>query len=142
MSFTIYHDLMIEADASKVYEAIVQPHHLENWWPLRASGEPQVGKPYNYHFSEEHDWYGRVIEVIPNQLFRLEMTDTDPDWLGTILHFEVQEKEKGVNLRFAHEQWREVNGHYRRTSYIWAMLLKGFKQYVEQGIILPFLERE
>jgi len=37
-SFSIYHDLKIESSIERVYDAISNPEHLVNWWPLKCYG--------------------------------------------------------------------------------------------------------
>lgn len=139
---SILHDLPIKASPSSIFDAITQPAHLNNWWSLKSSGEPQLGATYNFFFSNDYNWYGRVTACIPNQLFTIQMTDADEDWNPTHFSFEIEPQTEGVLLHFAHANWQSTNAHYRRTSYCWAILLQGLKNYLEKGSIIPFAERE
>ena len=69
------------------------------------------------------------------------MTDADSDWNPTIFGFDLIEVDNGTRVQFFHKDWPKCNHHYRRSSYCWALLLKGLKDYVERGIILPFEDR-
>jgi len=69
------------------------------------------------------------------------MTKSDLDWDTTTFGFTLSEENGKVNLSFTHLNWAERNSHFRITSFCWAMLLKGLKDYLEKGIILPFEER-
>lgn len=140
-TFGIYHDLRINAPIEKVFEAVSEPDLLVNWWPLKCVGEPKIGAEYNFYFTPEYDWYGKVIENIPNRKFAVEMTKSDLDWHSTIFRFEMNEENGTMYLQFAHLGWPECNAHYRIASFCWAMLLKGLKDYLEKGIIVPFEER-
>lgn len=139
--YTIYHNLMVDSPAGAVFAAVTQPNHLINWWPMRCSGSPAIGAEYNFYFGPEYDWYGKVSEVEENQLFVIEMTKSDPDWDPTSFGFQLEENNGKTKLKFHHTGWASPNDHFRIASYCWAMLLKGLKDYVETGIILPFEDR-
>ena len=141
MSYGIYHDLSINAPIDKVFSAVSDPGHLINWWPLKCTGTPEIGSEYNFYFSPDYNWYGEVISFIPNQVFRIRMLRADADWNPTNFGFEMEAKKELVQLRFSHLDWPVLNTHYRVASFCWAMLLKGLKDYLEEGIILPFEER-
>ncbi|MCB0686475.1 MAG: SRPBCC domain-containing protein [Saprospiraceae bacterium] len=139
--FDIYHDLIIDTHIDKVFEAISQPEHLVNWWPLKCSGKPQLGAEYNFYFTPDYDWYGIVQDILTNQRFSIKMTKSDQDWDVTTFGFEMKEEKGKTQLSFFHLHWPACNAHFRTASFCWAMLLKGLKDYLEKGIILPFEER-
>jgi len=141
MSYAIYHDLHILAKAARVYEAITSPDDLINWWPLRCSGAPSVGKEYNFFFTDEYNWYGEVSHVVPDQSFYIKMTRSDQDWDPTTFGFDLEQLDGSVLLKFSHTDWPERNHHFRRSSYCWAILLQGLKMYVEEGRVVPFEKR-
>lgn len=69
------------------------------------------------------------------------MTKSDDDWNSTSFGFDLSPLDKAVQVNFWHKGWQEQNEHYKITSYCWAILLKGLKDYVEYGIIVPFEKR-
>ncbi|MDT7827134.1 SRPBCC domain-containing protein [Pricia sp. S334] len=140
--FSIYHDLNIKAPAREVFEKITLPDHLINWWPLRCEGEPEVGASYNFYFTPEFDWYGKVIACNPNVAFQIKMTQADADWKGTSFSFDLEDTAKGVLLKFSHKSWPKCNHHFRRSSFCWAILLNSLKKYIEKGTVVPFEERQ
>lgn len=139
--FSIYHDVHIETSAKEVFEAIVLPEKLVNWWPLKCSGKPLLGETYNFFFTREYNWYGKVEKIAKNKSFHIKMTDADDDWNPTTFGFDLSEQENGTMLRFGHKDWPKNNHHFRRSSYCWALLLNGLKDYLEKGIIVPFENR-
>lgn len=141
-SYSIYHDLPIAVTPQRVFAAVSEPRHLENWWPLRCGGHAEIGASYNFFFAPEYDWHGRVSQCEPPHHFHIEMTDADADWTPTSFGFDIIATEGGSQLRFSHIGWPERNDHFRRSSYCWAILLKGLKDYLESGKIIPFEERE
>ncbi|WP_455169218.1 SRPBCC family protein [Aegicerativicinus sediminis] len=140
-TFGIYHDLTIDVTPEKLFAAIAQPEHLINWWPKKCLGTPVLGSQYNFFFSPEYNWFGEVVKFDVNQSFHIKMTKSDVDWDPTTFGFEIREEKGKSVLQFTHLNWKERNSHFRIASFCWAMLLKGLKDYVEKGIILPFEER-
>ena len=139
---SIYHDLAISAPINKVFQAITSPEHLINWWPLKCKGNPRINTEYNFYFTSEYDWYGKVIEVTENKSFYIKMTKSDVDWDPTAFGFDLEQSANNVLVKFWHIGWPECNIQFRRSSFCWAMLLNGLKNYLEKGIIIPFEERE
>lgn len=141
MANTIYHNLVIEAAPQKVYKAVSEPKHLENWWPLICSGAPTLDAEYNFNFTNDYDWYGKVAKCNPGNAFYIKMTKADADWNPTTFGFDLDATKNGTQVRFWHKDWPLCNEHFKIASFCWAMLLKGLKDYIEKGIILPFEER-
>ena len=137
----IYHNFFIDASTKKVFEAITDPDHLINWWPLKCSGKPAVGEEYNFNFTDEYNWYGHVIQAEPNRSFHIKMTKSDHDWDPTTFGFDLSEKNGQTYVDFWHKDWPVCNDHFKFSSFCWAILLKGLKDYVEKGVIIPFEER-
>ncbi len=141
-TFSIYHDLLIRSTLSNVFKAVSDPKELVNWWPLECSGHPQKGEVYRLYFGPEYDWYGVVIEFEQDHSFYIKMTHSDPDWDPTSFGFIFIRQDDSVLVQFSHTGWEACNAHFRRTSFCWASLLIGLKNYVEKGVVIPFEERE
>jgi uncharacterized protein YndB with AHSA1/START domain len=142
MSHTIHHDLVIRTSKENVYNAITQPEHLNNWWSLESSGKPEVDAEYNLNFTDQYNWYFKVLDVKPNESFYLKATKTDKDWNPTTFGFNLKDHDHGTLVEFTHKDWQENNHEFRNTSYCWALLLKGLKKYLETGVVVPFEERD
>lgn len=141
-NFSIYHDFTINASVEKVFDAVSIPEGLNKWWPLKSSGQPELGIEYNLNFTDEYNWYGKVSKVIKNQSFFIKMTTSSDDWISTTFGFELEAKGEATLVKFSHTGWLNCNAEYRNSSFCWAMLLNGLKNYLEKGIIIPFEERE
>lgn len=137
----IYFDLQINASAAAIFRAVSDPAELIKWWPLKCTGDAQLGGEYNYFFGEKYDWYAKVMQFVPNQSIHFKMTKADDDWNPTTFGYDLKEVEGGTLLQFVHKDWPYLNHHYRHSGYCWAHLLKGLKDLVEQGQETPFLER-
>lgn len=141
MSFNIYHNLLIKASIIEVFDAVSIPEHLNNWWTLKSNGKPEMGATYNLNFTDEYDWYCQVSVCKPFDSFHLKMTKSNKDWDPTTFGFDLEEEDNGTYLKFSHVNWPENNDHLKHSSFCWAMLLNGLKNYLEKGIIIPFEER-
>ena len=141
-TYSIYHDLIIHAPVEKVYSAISDPTHLINWWPQSCSGIANQGEPYNFYFGPKNDWWGEVTNCEVNKTFHIKMTVSDADWNPTSFGFDLTTLQEGVQLHFWHVGWPSCNHHFKRSSFCWAMLLNGLREYVEKGVIVPFERRE
>ena len=142
MSYTIYFNLLIKSNLADVYKAVSDPEWLINWWPLKCSGVPEIGETYNFNFTDAYDWYAEVRSSKLNSHIYYKMTQSDADWNPTTFGFDLEEKENGIYLKFFHKDWPESNTHFKHSSFCWAMLLNGLRNYLEKGIIVPFEERE
>ncbi|MEP7268743.1 MAG: SRPBCC domain-containing protein [Saprospiraceae bacterium] len=118
---TIYHHFIIKSTPVKVYDAVSNAVHLENWWPLKCSGKPFRGEIYNFNFTDEYDWFGKVILAEPGKSFYVEMTHADIDWDYTSFGFDLIEIPEGTAVEFWHKEWPELNQHFKIASYCWAI---------------------
>lgn len=137
----IYHDFIINASKEKIFEAFTKPKHLNNWWTLASSGKPVLDEEYNLNFTDEYNWFAKVTDVSINEKFYLTMTVASEDWLATTFGIELKNDGQGTLVKFSHTGWKTINAEYRNSSFCWAILLNGLKNYVEKGIVIPFNER-
>ncbi|GAA3579023.1 SRPBCC domain-containing protein [Snuella lapsa] len=141
MSFAIYHNFVINASHKKVFNAISQPNHLNNWWTLKSSGEPKLDAVYNLNFTDKYNWYCMVSKLEPNISMHFKMTKADADWNPTTFGFDLEIRNNQTLVRFSHINWPYQNDHFKHSSFSWALLLKGLKDYIEGGIVVPFEKR-
>ena len=73
--------------------------------------------------------------------FYIKMTQADIDWDPTTFGFDLEEENSKTQVRFSHYNWPNCNDHFKIASYCWAVLLKGLKDYLERGDIVPFEKR-
>jgi hypothetical protein len=141
-NYHIYHDLLINVSAEKLFNAVSKPKELINWWPLACSGEEKTGATYNLNFTDTYNWFGKVICYKPNTAFHIQMTIASQEWNATSFGFDIEEiSNQKVQLHFWHKNWQDCNTEFKQSSFCWAMLLNGLKNYVEKGIVISFEER-
>lgn len=137
----IFHDVLINSTKEQVFKAISEPSQLIHWWPLTCTGNPSLDSEYNLFFTEEYNWNGKVSHIKENESFYIKMTKADSDWNPTTFGFNIKEVKSGVLLEFSHKNWPINNHPFRRSSYCWALLLNGLKNYIEKDEVLDFQDR-
>lgn len=139
--YSIYHDFIINTSKEKVFDALTNSKHLNNWWTLQSSGKPILNHEYNLNFTAAYNWFAEVTKVDDNICFYLSMKISSKDWQPTTFGFDLEETKTGTLVKFSHIGWKSCNSEFRNTSFCWAILLNGLKNYLEHGIIIPFEER-
>lgn len=129
---TLCHDVDIHASKAVVYKAVTTSAGFNAWWTVACKGELSLGKIFSFYFSDDYDWKAEVVECIPDHKVVYRIIHADEDWTGTLLSFELIEKSQGnIILRFEHQNWQNINDHYRRTNYCWAKYFLQLKKFVE-----------
>ena len=141
MSYSIFHNFQIKASPKEVFDAVSQTQHLDNWWTYKSSGKPELNSEYNLNFTDDYDWYCKVVEIKTNASIHFKMTKADEDWNPTTFGFDFIPTDNGTQVKFSHINWQRTNDHFKIASFCWAMLLNGLKNYLEKGIIVPFKDR-
>ena len=137
----ILHDVWIQSNAEDVFRGIATPAGLDRWWTLKSTGTPKVGNVYELLFGPRFDWRATVTKCETRLEFELEVTDALPDWIGTRVHFQLEPRDGGTSLYFAHRGWPEVSEHFRVSSFCWAMYLRILRRYIEYGETVPYTDR-
>ena len=138
----IYHDFPIVASQAQIFQAISSPEGLNAWWTRRAAGQPGTGQIYQFWFGPEYDWRGRVTKYDENERLEWEIVEADEDWTGTRVGFQLIPRDGYTQTRFYHTGWKDLNDHFRRSSYCWAMYLRVMKSYIEKGKMVPYENRQ
>ena len=137
----IFHDFPINVAPSRVFRAVSLPADLDQWWTERSSGEPRLGAEYQLWFGPQYDWRAIVERFEPGKTFEFEITQSEDEWLGTKVGFELEGTNDITQVRFYHRGWPVGTEHYRISCYCWAMYLRVMKRYLEHGEIVPYERR-
>ena len=137
----ILHDFVIQCPPPAVFQGISTPTGLDQWWTQRSAGRPSVGEEYRLWFGPEHDWRAVVIDLVPDRRLVWRIAEASPDWVGTVVGFELAPSALGTNVQFRHEGWAEPSDHYRTSSYCWAMYLRILLRFLEHGETVPYENR-
>ena len=137
----ILHDFPIRASPARVFEVMVTPQGLDQWWTLRATGRPESDSEYQLWFGPEYDWRARVTRLVTSEEFEWEMTRATDDWLGTRVGFRLTQEVGQTLVSFRHTGWAGPTPHFRTSSCCWAMYLRILRRYIEHNETVAYDKR-
>jgi uncharacterized protein YndB with AHSA1/START domain len=137
----ILQDFPVAAEPNQVFRAVSEPSLLDEWWTLRSTGRASVGASYDLDFGPGYQWKAVVTKADPGAAFELRITGSDPDWLGTVVGFELEPAAGGTQVCFYHRGWPAANAHYRISSHCWALYLRILRRHIEHGESVPYDQR-
>lgn len=122
----------IKVPASLIYKALITEEGLSNIWTPKLKVKPEIGFVNEFDFDEGYITKMLVLELEENRKVLWECMDSDPEWVGTRVSFELSEKEGVTTVVLKHWGWSEKTHFYRWCNYNWAMFLWRLKKYCEQ----------
>jgi uncharacterized protein YndB with AHSA1/START domain len=122
----------IKAPASVVYQALITKEGLSQVWTNKLKVKPEIGFVNEFDFNEGYITKMKVLELQDNQKVVWECTDSDPEWVGTKISFELSENGEQTKIVLKHYDWKELTDFYRWCNYNWAMFLQRLKSYCEE----------
>ncbi|AXN40811.1 ATPase [Peribacillus butanolivorans] len=133
MMINMPHQIMINAPAEKVYEAITTTEGFKGWWTTDAKAEPQVGSIAEFGFYNRKAIFQMHIDQLePGKLVVWTAQHDMPGWKGTKIRFDLNVNESGVTIvNFNHSGWESMEGPYAMINTTWGSLMYILKQYVE-----------
>lgn len=138
----IEHIQYIKAPVEKVYETLTSERGLAEVWTRELSFVAQPGAVNEFRFGDEAPTKMKITELTENKKMVWHCIDSDPEWIGTHVSFELNEKGGKTSVVLRHTDWREVTEFYRFCNYNWAIFLLSLKQYCEEGTGIPFQSRK
>lgn len=137
----IHHQFQIAAPVPAVFDAFTTPKGLDSWWTLQSEGQPVRDSLYRLYFGPEYDWKARVLNAEINRSLTWSIVQAMADWMPTSFGFTLSPKGQSTSVRFFHIGWETANEHFAITNFCWGQLLNGLKNYVENGFVVPFENR-
>ncbi len=135
---SIYHRLLIEAPAEKVYEALTTQEGLSGWWTPDTKAKPEVNSISRFAFGPDYFKEMKITELTPFSSVKWLCLKGYEDWVGTTLSFELQPHDKGTSLLLQHEGWKAYTPEVASCSYDWALFLRSLKFLCETGQGFPY----
>ncbi len=133
---------MIHAPAEEVYQALTTANGLAEVWTRELTVHDHVGAVNEFHFGEDDLTKMQIVELTPSAKVEWLCTESDPEWVGTTVSFELQETNGTTTITLRHKNWKEITNFYRFCNYNWAMLLYSLKSYLEEGQGMPYQARK
>ncbi len=138
----IEHLQTVHAPASKVYETLTTAEGLSEIWTNELIVNNQVGFVNEFRFGSDDVTKMKIEELIPNKKVVWHCIDSDAEWIGTMISFDIEEKNGKSFITLRHMNWKEVTPFYRSCNYNWAFFLYSLKCYCEDGEGIPYHKRK
>ncbi|MGW3962921.1 SRPBCC family protein [Amycolatopsis sp. NPDC005003] len=116
----------------KVYDALATLDGLSGWWTEKTAGDTEPGGVIAFRFIPG-GFDMKVLELDPGRRVRWEVVDGPPEWIGTTIHWKLEQRGEHTIVLFKHEGWREAGEFMHHCSTKWASYLLSLKQLVETG---------
>ena len=136
----IKHNFTISAPKDKVYDAISQEDGLKGWWTYDTTAKAEEGYVNHFRFGKSHFKKIKVTTLDAPNRVHWECVEGDPEWLGTKIAFELEDRETKTFLKFSHCDWAEQSEYFGVCNYHWGRFLASLKSLCETGKGQPFIE--
>src|SRR5712692_7662766 len=140
MAGPLMHSVTIDADPSKIYEAISTGKGLASFWTKDSFAEPKVGSIARFGFGRP-TLAPTVDDLQPRKLVRWSSPGGFPGWENTTITWEIAPaKEGGQEVRFNHAGWPASvpPAELASVNYTWGRVVGRLKKHVETGESVPF----
>ncbi|MEX0928614.1 MAG: SRPBCC domain-containing protein [Balneolales bacterium] len=122
----------IKAPVSTVYNVLTTEKGLGAVWTSKLTVKPEIGFINEFDFNEESLTKMKITGLNENKSIYWDCVESDPEWMGTKIYFELEEKKGVTTVLLKHVDWRELTDYYRWCNYNWSMFLSRLKVYCEE----------
>ncbi len=138
----IEHIQYVRKPVAEVYNALSTEEGLGAIWTEKLVVKPEAGFINEFDFNDNYDTKFRNIELVPPVRILWECVQSDPEWIGTRVSFDLETRKDMTAVTLRHTGWREVTEFYRFCNYNWAQFLYSLKLYLETGKGQPYQQRQ
>lgn len=129
----IHHRIGVVAPSTEdVYNALTTVQGLASWWTRDTTGDPDVGGKLAFRFPQG-GFDMEVIELVPGTRVRWRVVDGPPEWIDTVIDWQLTQSDDFAIVLFTHEGWAEPGPFLSHCSTKWAVFLLSLKALVETG---------
>ncbi|MCH7398169.1 SRPBCC domain-containing protein [Belliella sp. DSM 107340] len=121
----------IKAASLIVYEAITKEEGLATVWTKKLKVKQEVGFVNEFDFDEGYLTKMKITELEEGKKVVWECIDSDEEWIGTFVSFEISQEQSNTKIVLKHYNWKEKTDYFRWCGYNWAMFLKRLKDHCE-----------
>jgi uncharacterized protein YndB with AHSA1/START domain len=128
----IYHQILIKAVRSKIYEAITTQGGISRWWTADCVVKPEVGFINEFRIGTQAHYKMKVIHLQSGYSVEWKCLNQHDDWSGTQLSFHLADKGEHTCLDFKQTGFSSESEAYASSNYQWARHLTLLKEYCEE----------
>lgn len=132
----------VKAPADRIFDALTTKEGLFEIWTEKLIVKPEIGFINEFDFDDNYATRFKVLAMERPRRIRWECVESDQEWVGTSLSFDIEQREKFAAVTFKHSNWRELTEFYRACNYNWGWFLYSLKLYCEKGEGIPYQRRQ
>ena len=126
------HQIPINAAPEKVYAALSTQAGLRGWWTLDATADEKVGGKAEFGFDNRQTIFRMNIEKLePGKQVVWSCHGEQPEWIGTILTWDIRREGNITMLRFTQGEWKSMSEMYAMCNSSWGELVHRLRDYAE-----------
>jgi len=135
----IRHRVGIAVPRRQVYEMFSTKDGLVDFWTQQVEGDSEVGGKLSFFFGRpERSAVMEVVALAPDEQVQWRCVEGPPEWVGTMVTFDLKDGEEETVVLFTHAGWREPVEFMHHCSTKWATLLVGLRGGLEGGSFTSF----
>ena len=129
----ILHRIAVKVtDINLVYNALTTLEGLRGWWTEDTSGDPhQVDGTIAFRFAA--GGFDMKVRTLGRELVQWEVIAGEPQWIGSVISWQLKPADDYIVVLFKHEGWKEVTEFMHHCSTKWAIFLMSLKDLLEKG---------
>jgi uncharacterized protein YndB with AHSA1/START domain len=120
-----------------IYQALTTIDGLSGWWTTDTRGQTDAGGVIQFRFGNG-GFDMKVTELAPGRRVAWQVIDGPPEWLGTTISFDIEQRGDWTILLFRHAGWKEPVEFMHHCSTKWAVFLLSLKSLLETGKGAPY----
>ena len=129
----ILHKVGIRSSSlAEVYKALTAIEGLSSWWTTTTEGQSKIGGILQFRFGNG-GFDMKVLELDPPRRVLWEVIDGPEEWIGTKIHFDLDQRGDWTIVLFKHEGWKEPVEFMHHCSTKWGVFLLSLKSLLETG---------
>jgi uncharacterized protein YndB with AHSA1/START domain len=136
----ILHRIAVKSPVAAVYPALTTAEGLASWWTTHTRGDgDNLGGVLQFRFAAGSGGADmKVVELEPGRRVRWEVVDGPEEWIGTQVHWDLDQVDDHAVVLFSHRGWREPVEFMHHCSTRWAVFLLSLKSLIETGKGAPY----
>lgn len=129
----ILHRVAIKSPVAEVYAALTTTEGLADWWTTDTQGDgDDLGGVLHFTF-RGGGFDMKVLELDPGTRVLWEVVDGPEEWIGTHVHWDLNQVDDYTIILFTHQGWKEPVEFMHHCSTHWAVFLMSLKSLIETG---------
>lgn len=144
-TIAIERSVWIKATRERVWQAIIQPEHLTQWYAIQYAWDIpvlEVGARVKFHNSATEVLHATIAELVPQEKFTLHWDATAHEGVALVTSFLITAEQDGFRVTIHESGYEQVPEAERQqwlnaTGQGYSMSVENLKAFAE-GLPLPY----